>query len=333
MSMKRALTLAAAALASVALAACGSVIDTGTGSTSGATQATGIPESCNEETPLISVLLPNQTNPYYVAMKQGFEDAAAANGFVAEVQIAGDDDAQQLAQAEAALQKKPCALALNPVKSEPAAAIVKAANNAGVPVFTVNVIVDDDALKAQGATIIQYLGADNRAGGVESAQKVLEDMGAETELHIGFVTEPDEIPVLVRDQGFEDTIAANPNATVDAKVDGNVKATDSLNATAELLQGNPQMNVIFASTGPAAQGALEAVKAAGRDVKVYGFCAAEVPLTDLYPACVAQEPEDYGKRVVEQIALYVGGGTVEPEILRPLKMFTNGQTPGPGEVG
>ncbi len=53
--------------------------------------------------PLIAVLLPNQTNPYSVAMKEGFETAAADNGFKAEVQIAGDDDAQQLAQAASAM--------------------------------------------------------------------------------------------------------------------------------------------------------------------------------------------------------------------------------------
>lgn len=327
------------AVLALAITGCSGAIDTGTGggsspaSGSAGSGQTALPDSCQGDTPLIAVLLPNQTNPYYVAMKEGFETAAAENGFKAEVQIAGDDDAQQLAQAQAALQKSPCALALNPVKSEPAAAIVKEANDAGVPVFTVNVIVNEDALKAQNATIIQYLGADNKAGGVETAKQVLEDMGADTALSIGFVTEPDEVPVVIRDEGFTEAISENPNAKVVAEVDGNVKATDSLNVTTDMLQGNPDLNVIFASTGPAAQGALEAVKASGRDVKVYGFCAPEVPLDDTYPACVAQEPADYGKRVIEQISAYVKGETVEAEILRPLKMFVSGQTPGPGEVG
>lgn len=172
MSIRKKLgTTAVVTAAVLTLGACGG-IDTGTGSNTPASgNATGsgasatLPESCSSDNPTIAVLLPNQTNPYYVAMKEGFETAGTDNGFTAEVQIADDDDAQQLAQAEAALQKKPCALALNPVKSEPAAAIVRAANDAGVPVFTVNVIVNEDALKAQNATIIQYLGADNKKGG------------------------------------------------------------------------------------------------------------------------------------------------------------------------
>ncbi len=301
---------------------------------SGAVAAIPRPAACDAEQPFIAVALPNLTNPYYVAMKQGFEETAAKAGFTVEVQIANDDDAQQLAQVQAMLQKDPCALALNGVKSEPAAAIVKAANDAGVPVFTTNVIVSPEALTDQGATIVQYLGADNKAGGAQTAEQILKDLGAEAPMKIGFITEPDEVPVVLRDEGFEEVIASNPNAEVVAKVDGNVKPDDSLRVTTEMLQGNPDINVIFASTGPAAYGALQAVQSMGRtDVLVYGFCASEEPLTDLYPACVAQEPYDYGARVIGQIQEWLGGATPEAEILRPLKMFLNGETPGPGEVG
>ncbi|RRD43032.1 substrate-binding domain-containing protein [Buchananella hordeovulneris] len=333
--MRRVSTIAAAlAGALVTVAACSGAIDTGTGKTAATdAPAAGAPAACQAEGAHIAVLLPNQTNPYYVAMKKGFEEAAQENGMEAQVQIAGDDDAQQLAQAEAALQKKPCALALNPVKSEPAAAIVRAANDAGVPVFTVNIGVDPQALEAQGATVVQYLGADNKAGGELIAEQMLKDLGADAKLEIGFVTEPDEVPVVIRDEGFAEAIKANPNAQVAAQVDGNVKAPESLNVTSDMLQGNPNMNAIFASTGPATQGALEAVTTSGRDVKVYGFCAPEVPLTAQYPACVAQEPEDYGRRTVAEIVKYAKGEKVEAEILRPLKLFVTGQTPGPGEVG
>jgi ribose transport system substrate-binding protein len=279
------------------------------------------------------VALPNLTNPYYIAMKRGFEEAGTEAGFNVEVQIADDNDATQLAQAQTMLQKQPCAFVLNAVKSEPGAAIVKAANDAGVPVFTVNVILSDEALTDQNATIVQYLGADNVAGGRQSAEAVLRDFGADAELKIGFITEPDEVPVLLRDQGFKDAIAANPNAAVVAEVDGNVKQDDSMTATTELLTGNPDVNVLFASTGPAAYGALQAIQTQGKDVKVYGFCASEEPLTEAYPFCVAQEPESYGRQVIGQIKDWLGGATPQAEILCPLKEFITGQTPAPGEVG
>lgn len=336
--MRRKIIVSALAVTALALAGACSAVDTGTGtgdtSGSGSTDQaeTTLPASCDGENPYVAVSLPNLTNPYYVAMKQGFEDGGAANGFDVEVQVANDDDAQQLAQVEAMLQKDPCALALNPVKSEPAAGIVKAANDAGVPVFTVNVIVDEDALAAQGATIVQYLGADNEAGGRAMGEKVLEDLGADATLSIGFITEPDERPVVIRDEGFTDAVSADPNAEVVAKVDGNVKPDDSLRVTGEMLQGNQDINVIWASTGPAVYGALQAL-GNRTDVALYGFCASEEPLTEVYRGCVAQEPESYGTQVTEQIRAYVDGEDVEAEILLPLKAFTVGETPAPGEVG
>lgn len=327
---RRLVALLGATALAFSLAACTSD-DGDNNNNNGASGEIPRPAACDAETPYLAVALPNLTNPYYVAMQEGFEDEGAKAGFDVEVQIANDDDAAQLAQVQAMLQKEPCALAINPVKSEPAAAIVKLANDAGVPVFTVNVIVDEAALQSQGAEIVQYLGADNKAGGAQIAEKVLEDFGEEAELIIGFITEPDEVPVVVRDEGFEEVISRNPNAEVVAKVDGNVRVEDSLQVTTEALQGNPNINVLFASTGPAAYGALQGL--GNSDAVVYGFCAPEEPLTDQYAACVAQEPEDYGRRVVQEVRGWLDGGTPEKEILRPLALFVKGETPGPGFVG
>ncbi|GAB3618590.1 D-ribose ABC transporter substrate-binding protein [Okibacterium endophyticum] len=333
MQRRIALMSSLAALA-LLLSGCSGALDTGTGDGSAGSDDGSIPRpaACDEENPYLAVALPNLTNPYYVAMKQGFEEEGEAQGFDVEVQIANDDDAAQLSQVQAMLQKQPCALALNAVKSDPAAAIVKAANEAGVPVFTVNVTVSEEALEAQGAQVVQYLGADNYAGGAQMAEQVLTDLGEDAALTIGFVTEPDEVPTLERDSGFEETISENGNAEVVAKVDGNVKPDDSLKATTELLSGNPDLNVIFASTGPATYGALQAL-GGNTSVALYGFCASEEPLTGQYAGCVAQEPESYGRQVVEQVKGWLDGATPEPEILLPLKMFVTGETPAPGEVG
>jgi hypothetical protein len=68
-------------------------------------------------------------------------------------------------------------------------------------------------------------------------------------------------------------------------------------------------------------------------VSLYAFCAADQALDDtVYRACAAQEPADYARIVVENVQKYVQGQDVPKEILRPLKVFTEGK-PGPGEVG
>ncbi|MDR3069787.1 MAG: hypothetical protein LBU38_02090, partial [Propionibacteriaceae bacterium] len=108
--------LAAVAVAALLLTSCSTGVDTPPssapgGSTDATAATTGIPRpaACDEATPYVAVALPNLTNPYYVAMKRGFEEAGAAAGFNVEVQIADDDDTVQLSQAQTMLQKKPCA--------------------------------------------------------------------------------------------------------------------------------------------------------------------------------------------------------------------------------
>ena len=282
--------------------------------------------------PLIGVALPNTTNPYYVAMRQGFIDGAKELGFDVDVQIADNSDATQLAQVEAFVQKKAYAVALNGVKSGPAAACATAAYKAGIPVFTVNVIVSPEDLKAQGTEIVTYVGADNYAGGYQIGQQLLVDYGKNAKLVVGIVTEPSEIPTVQRTKGFKDALKANPNIVYAQEVDGNVKPDDSMRVTSEMLQANPKINIIWADTGPHAQGALQAVKSMGLKAKVYGFAIADYPIEELYPACAAQEPYEYAKIVLQQIKNYSQGQTIPKEILRPLKIYTKGR-PAPGEVG
>lgn len=292
----------------------------------------GSAATTKSKVPLIGVALPNTTNPYYVAMRQGFIDGAKELGFEVDIQIANDNDATQLAQVESFVQKKVVAIALNGVKSGPAAASVAAAYKAKIPVFTVNVIVSPEDLKAHGAEIVTYVGADNFAGGRQIGEQVIADYGKDAKLVIGIVTEPNEIPPIQRTKGFKEALKVNPNVVYAQEVDGNVKPDDSMRVTTEMLQANPNINLIWADTGPHAQGALQAVKSMGRKVKVYGFAIADHPIEELYPAAAAQEPYEYAKIVLQQIKNYLEGKQVPKEILRPLKIYTRGR-PAPGEVG
>src|SRR5580692_1272659 len=291
-----------------------------------------MPKSCQSGTPLIGVALPNTTNPYYVAMRQGFIDGAKELGFQVNIQIANDDNEAQLGQVEGFIQQGICALALNGVKSGPAAAEAAAAYKAGIPVFTVNVIVSEKDLAAQHAEIVDYVGADNFAGGKQIGEQVLKDYGSDAKLVIGIVTEPNEIPTVQRSNGFKSVFAGNPKVKVVQEVNGLVKPDVSLQKTTEMLQAHPDINLIWADTGPAAQGALRAVKSLNANAKVYGFAISEFPIEALYPAAAAQEPYEYAKITLKQIRDYLDGKEVPKQVLRPLKIITHGK-PAPGEVG
>lgn len=313
------------------LAACSSQAPSSTKTAAG---ASGLPASCSAPGAVIGVALPDTTNPYYIAMKKGFEDAAAANGFEAKVAIANDADSTQLSQIESFIQQKVCAVALNAVNSGPAAASVVELNKAGIPVFTVNVVVDKDALATQGGKIVQYLGAGAKESGKVMGDQALKDLGAGTKLVVGIVGKPDQVQTNLRDDGFKEGLASNPNVTYGATVDGKIDPSVSLQVTTDMLQGHPDMNVVWADTGPAAVGALQAIKQLGREGKVslYGLCADQVPIDKTYKACVAQEPAVYATQVVQNIRKYVDGSQVPPEVLLPMVIVTEG-LPGNGLFG
>ncbi|MDB5541197.1 MAG: hypothetical protein JWQ89_2924 [Devosia sp.] len=294
-----------------------------------------LPANCREAKPTIGVALPNTVNPYYIAMQDSFNTHGAELGYTVNVAIANDNDSNQLTQIEAFVQQGVCAVALNAVTSGPGAASVRALNDAGIPVFTVNVIVSPDDLTAQDASFVEYVGADQVAGGTQMGRLVLKDMGADATIVVGIVGDPDQISTNQRDQGFTDAISVDPNAQVVATVNGKVDPNVSLQATGDMLQGHPDINVIWADTGPHAVGALQAITQQGKTdtVKLYAFCAADTALTPTYVACAAQEPADYARIVLDNMKKYLGGADVPHEVLQPVKIFVNGQKPGPGEVG
>jgi ribose transport system substrate-binding protein len=87
---------------------------------------------------------------------------------------------------------------------------VAALNRAGIPVFTVNVIVSPEDLERQQAEIIQYVGADQVQGGQVMGEAVVEDYGADAEIVYGIVGNPDQIPTNQRDDGSGKRSAATP---------------------------------------------------------------------------------------------------------------------------
>jgi ribose transport system substrate-binding protein len=305
-------------------------------SVSGASaEARKLPANCSEAKPTIGVALPNTVNPYYIAMQDSFKKNGAAQGFNVNVAIANDNDSNQLSQIEAFIQQGVCAVVLNAVNSGPGAASVRALNQAGIPVFTVNVIVSADDLKAQNASFVEYVGADQIAGGTQIGEQALKDLGANAKIVAGIIGDPDQIPTNQRDQGFSDVLKKDPNAKIVGTLNGKVDPNVSLQVAGDMLQAHPDLNVIWADTGPAAVGALQAITQQGKadSVTLYAFCAADTALTSTYAACAAQEPADYARIAVENLKKYLSGADVPPEVLQPLKIFIKGQKPGPGEVG
>ncbi|PCE23882.1 LacI family transcriptional regulator [Paraburkholderia acidicola] len=261
----------------------------------------------------LGVVLPNLTNPYYVAMKKSFEDSGAAKGMHVEVSIADNDDARALSQVQSFVQQKVDAVAVNCVSSGPCVSIISELNRANIPAFAINILPDPDGMKQQGAHIVQGVQTDQKAGGVFIGQQLLKDLGANAHAVIGIVGEPTATAANARDDGFKQAIAANPNLKVVALVNGKVEETTSLKVTTEMLQGNPGMTVVYSDTEPAALGALAAINQLGlKDkVKLYAFVDKEgvkqIQSGDVLRAGAIQEPVRLAALLVDSVSQQFAG--------------------------
>lgn len=278
---------------------------------------------------VLGVALPNQSNPYYVAQQQEALAVGKKYGFSVKMAIANDSDTHQLSQIDAFISQHVNAVVLNAVDSGPGAAEVKALNAAHIPVITENVTVDPNAMKKLGAHIIGYVGPDQVAGGRTIGEELLSAVGQNAHLVVGIVGDPQQIPTNQRDQGFEEALKSDPNAKVVALVNGLVQPTTSLRVTTDMLEGHPNMNVVFADTGPAAIGAVKAIESQNLvgKVSLYGFTTAKADVklienNSIFKAGVAQDPRGYMRIAIKEMAQYLNGKTVPAKTLLPLIKVT-----------
>jgi ribose transport system substrate-binding protein len=271
---------------------------------------------------VLGVALPNLTNPYYVAMKKSFEENGAKQGFEVRVLIADNDDAKQLSQVQTLAQQGVSAVALNCVSSGPCVASVSELNQAKIPVFTINLLPDPAGLKAENLKVEQAVQTDQKAGGVYIGQQLLKDIGADGKAVIGIVGEPTSVAANARDEGFKEALASNPNVKFAALVNGKVEETTSLKVTTEMLQGNPDITVVYSDTEPSALGAIAAIEQLGRnDVKLYAFVdklgVKHIQDNTILKAGAIQEPAKLAQIQVENINKFLNGEKLEPVIDSP----------------
>ena len=271
---------------------------------------------------VLGVALPNLTNPYYVAMKKSFEESGAKQGFEVRVLIADNDDAKQLSQVQTLVQQGVAAVALNCVSSGPCVASVSELNQAKIPVFTINLLPDPAGLKAENLKVEQAVQTDQKAGGIYIGKQLLKDIGADGKAVVGIVGEPTSVAANARDDGFKEALASNPNVKFVALVNGKVEETTSLKVTTEMLQGHPDITVVYSDTEPSALGALAAIQQLGRDdVKLYAFVdklgVKYIEDNSVLKAGAIQEPAKLAQIQVENIKKFLDGEKLEPVIDNP----------------
>ena len=218
-----------------------------------------------------------ETNPFFVKMKEGAQAKAAELGVDLKA-YAGKDDGDnegQVAAVETCIADGVKGILITPSNTKAIVPVIQKAREAGILVIALDTPLDPiDAAD-------QTMATDNFQAGFLIGAYAKAKMGdAAKDAKIGFLDiNPQQVTVdVLRDQGFMAGFGIDvkdPNVIGDED-DPRIVGHDYTNGNPEggrkamenLLQINPDINVIHTINEPAAAGAYEALKAVGKEGQV-----------------------------------------------------------------
>jgi len=271
---------------------------------------------------VIGVSVLTLTNPFFRDLADAMKAEGAGHNYEVIVQSGENNIAAQKDQINDFIVKKVDAIVLCPCDSKAIGTSIQKANEAGIPVFTADI-----ACLAEGAKVVCHVATDNLGGGHEAAKAVMELLPGGGKIAI--LDYPEVESVILRTRGFHAELEKHPNSGIEivATLPGGGDKEKSLHATEDILQGNPDLDAIFAINDPSALGALAAIEKAGKagQVKIVGFDAQPearqaVKEGKLY-ATVVQYPEKIGRQAIAAVVRYMAGEEVAPEDLIPCTIY------------
>jgi len=274
----------------------------------------------------LGLSLSTLNNPFFVTLRDGAQAAADELGVELIVLDSQDDPATEAANMEDLIAQGVDAILVNPTDTDAIVPSILAANDAGIPVFTID-------RGAAGGQVVSHIASDNVAGGRMAGMFLCNAIGGE-----GLVVELEGIPgssaARDRGEGFNAYISENcPDVEVVARQTANFNRAEGLTVFENILQAQDQIDGVFAHNDEMVLGAIEAATAAGRaeDIVFVGFDAVNDAVTAVnegrLAATVAQQPALMGQLGVERAVAYLNGEEVAASIpvdLRIVQKLTLG---------
>ncbi|HZG15051.1 MAG TPA: ribose ABC transporter substrate-binding protein RbsB [Candidatus Bathyarchaeia archaeon] len=266
----------------------------------------------------IGLSVSTQNNPFFVTLKDGAEKAAKDAGADLIVVDAQDDTAKQISGVEDLIQKKVDVILINPTDSAAIATAVEAANKANIPVITVD-------RAAEGGQVVSHIASDNVKGGKMAGDYILEMLGGK-----GNIVELEGIAgtsaARDRGKGFHEAVDGKDGVKVVATQPADFDRAKGMTVMENILQGNPDIQAVFAHNDEMALGALQAIEASGKQIKVVGFDATDDAVKAVndgkMAATVAQKPAAIGETAVQTAVKVSKGEKVESFIPVDLELVT-----------
>ena len=267
----------------------------------------------------IGLAISTLNNPFFVSLKEGAEKAAKTAGAELIVVDAQDDTAKQISGIEDLIQKKVSVILINPTDSDAVVSAVESANQAGIPVITVD-------RAANGGTVVTHIASDNVKGGQMAGDYILKAIGGKGNI-VELQGKAGTSAARDRGEGFHKAVDGKDGVKVVASQPADFDRAMGLSVMENILQSNSDIQAVFAHNDEMALGAVQAIEAAGKKgIIVVGFDATADAVSAVnagtMSATVAQKPELIGQQAVETAVKVAGGEKVPTAIPVELELVT-----------
>lgn len=304
--MKKLISIFLCLIMMFSFAGCGIVIDGEGGSGTKQSSASGS----------IGLSVSTQNNPFFVTLVEGAQKAADEAGVSLTVVDAGDDATKQVSDIEDLVSKNVSVLIVNPVDSDAITGAVEAAVAKGVKVISVDRVVN-------GVDIDCQIASDNVAGAELATQYIVDTLGEGVKT-AELIGTSGASAAIDRSQGFHNI--ADEKLDIVASQTANFDRTEGMSVMENMLQGNGDIQAVFAANDEMALGAVEAVTGAKKDVLVVGFDATDDAIEAIREgrmgATIAQQPDLIGSTAVENAIKLIKGETIPKEIPVEVTLIT-----------
>lgn len=259
-----------------------------------------------QDKPLIAASVADQKSLFYIAAVDGMRDAAKEAGLELNVASASNSSREQINQVQNLLVQQPKALLFISQDSTAAAASVKAANNAEVPVIAV-----DQRPESGNGELVTFIATDSVKAARDLCTWLFDKMGGSGEIAIlkGVLGSTAEQQ---RTQGCEEALKNYPDIKVVAVQSANWDENEAFAATQNILTANPNLKAVFGESDAMSLGAAKAARQAGREdllsVGIDGFPTMFKAIkSGLTQATMAQIPYKMGQMAVRDALRVING--------------------------
>lgn len=276
--------------------------------------------SKNDNDKKIGIVLSTLNNPFFVTMKDGAEKEAEKLGYELIVLDSQDDPVKERSNVEDLIQLGVTALLINPTDSDAVVKSVEVANEANIPVITLD-------RQSNGGYVTSHIASDNIKGGAMAAEFVLEQLGKDANIN---VVELQGIPgasaTRDRGEGFHSVLDDKSNVKFVSSQAADFDRQKGLQVMENVVQGNKDIQVVFAHNDEMALGAAKAILSSNINAMVIGFDGNDDALDAIEKgemiATVAQQPDLIGALGVQLAEKIYNGEKVDSEIAADLKIVS-----------